>query len=275
MKSVINTLLILSLSISTVFANAEEEHAHGDALLVDINGTLTTGIYDVDENDGEAPVNIYEAELELFDLAGVYVGDEPGFYALSQANLDANIQAGLTTLPADTPITLSVVPLAIDNTSANFWRWNDATQQFDVVNDGTNLQIESKPGGADIFADGSDTIDAGALIGTTSATGFLHDHLEFFLNDDDANFATHAPEGVYLVTLQFSDGQRQSDPFYLLLGAIADENNDEAIEEMIEAAEEGLEAALVPSPSTGLIAGLTCIGLMMRRSRPANHNAKA
>ena len=103
------------------------------------------------------------------------------------------------------------------------------------------------------------------VIGETSSSGLIHDHLDWFL--EDINGTLGGPTGAYMVEMQVTiDGVADSDPFQIIFSQnLSIEQFGEAL-----AARIGAPAASeqVPLPLTLFpVLGLVMIGIGLRRVR--------
>ena len=298
---------LLCVPATAVFAEEGHEHAHGDILLtINEEGELATGSIanqtNVLELDGQ---HIYEVELDdpaVFGLGQAFSGSEPGMAAP-----DLSVDIGTHSyLPGNAQLTFELHSFEASGLNANLLYWDfssfDPTTvdeddvSFVPVNAGHTLTL-SDIGNSSISAtvDGSDTDVAGFTIGTTSATGGLHEDLLFTA----AGSGGGEPDpGIYLWSMEFEIDGIHSEPVYMLGMTVGvdfsslppfdysnidytdSEELEEGFESMMGAAEHWVDenlaggshdhGAAVPEPSTlamtlmGLFATLAC---MRRRKR--------
>jgi len=240
----IKAITVLSaLSLSTL-ASAQ----HADLLLIqDDAGNLLTGQYDF--NSGQilnTNTRVYEGEFDLFGTS-----DEPGFNALSQSNIPTGFQA----LAGNTALNFDAHSFTIGTTTANLYHW-DGTGQVNFTAANNSLTISKAP--SHIFSsllDATDTDVAGFDIGTTTADGFLHKHIDFALSDISTN-----ANGFYLWSFDLTVGGLAADPIFFVHGFGI--HNEPAH----EAAVDWVNTNIVPAPSTlALLLGLPALTSRRRR----------
>ena len=243
-------LLLAALAVAPARAQ-EEEHGHVDALLIiNPDNQLVTGGYDFEDNQLDNTLTrVYESEFDAFGTI-----DEPGFNALSSDN--GQIPDGFSALPGNTDVTFTANAFALGGQTANLWHWNaEGAVAFNPVAAGTTLTISKAP--AAVFSsvlDGSANDVQGFTIETTNATGFLHKHIDFTVNQPVAE------EGFYLWSLTLEVGAYATEPVYFVHGL---GDHDEALH---EAAIDFVQANLVPEPtSAALLAGLGGLAMIRRR----------
>ncbi len=304
------TLLIGALLCVPSMAFAEEghAHAHGDVLLTidDVTGEIATGLV---ENQTEVEVlegqSIYEVELDdpyYFGSGEAFHANQPGFSSGPSSN-SPNLA-----LPGNAALTFEFLHIEHDGVDSNLLFWDfsgvDPTtvEEEDVnfvpASGSTLTMIDLGNSAISATVDGSGVDVAGFQIGTTSATGAIHEDLKIEIADSTG---TDTTPGIYLWSLEFELDGIHSDPVYFLgmtvgVDDITDlppfdysnidefdaEEVEEAFEELMEAAEhyvaedivgEGHDhGAAVPEPSTlamtlmGLMATFACV----RRRRNLN-----
>ena len=293
---------MLCTQASAVYAEGEHEHAHGDVLLTidDVTGEIATGLV---ANQTEVSVlegqQIYEVELDdpyYFGSGEAFHANQPGFSSGPTSN------APNLALPGNAALTFDFLHIEHDGVDSNLLFWDfsgiDPTtvEEDDVnfvpVSDGSTLtMIDLGNSAISASVDGSGVDVTGFQIGTTSATGAIHEDLKIEIADSTGIDTT---PGMYLWSLEFELGGIHSDPVYFLgmtvgVDDVTDlppfdysnidefdaEEVEEAFESLMEAAEhyvaediagEGHDhGAAVPEPSTlamtlmGMFATLACI----------------
>ena len=203
-KTISAVAIFAALSISTV-ASAQ----HADLLVIrDDAGNLLTGQYDFDSNQiVSTDTRVYEGEFDAFGTT-----DEPGFNALSGANIPVGYQA----LSGNTALSFQGQAFTIGQTSANLFYW-DGQGEVDFTGASNTLTISKAP--SSIFSatlDGSDSVVDGFDIDTTSSDGFLHKHIDAGLSDISAS-----AHGFYMWSLTLEHGSDTSDPIYFIHGPVA------------------------------------------------------
>ena len=250
--SVPTTALAAAASLLAA-ATASAEHA--DALLiVNPEGRLTTGFYSFDSNQVlSTGQRVFEGEFDEFGIV-----DEPGFNALSPSG--GGIPAGFSALPGNAAVTFTGKAFSIGGSAANLWHWDAAGPvDFQPVTAPTSLDIKRSVFTTNL--DGSATDVPGLLIGTTNASGFLHQHVSFQVNDGDADpLAQTADEGFYLWSMELSVGSSlTAEPVYFVHGLGVD---DEALHEQ---AIGFVESNVVPEPTAALALAGAGVALLARR----------
>jgi hypothetical protein len=161
-----------------------------------------------------APSRLFNGELDA-----TFFGSEPGFDAVSQAN----VPAGYFALPGDTPLAFDFSALSLyGQTVSNLWHWDGADvngngEYLDDVNFqpvvNTTLTARIAPFSATLDGAASDV--PGFDIQATSDAGAMHRHPNLQL----AGGVGGTPaQGLYLLSMRVRmDGLMESDPFYLIL----------------------------------------------------------
>ncbi len=183
---------------------------HNDVSILTQGGSLSVNGFDADALELSEGQRTFEGELEL--SGNTYEGDEPGF--LSSV---AGLPPGLSALPGDTALGFNI--LSVPELGRNMSYWDGIGDvAFGALPDGELLKLV----GLDLseaIVDGSNSNVPGFAIGTTSGSGFLHEHLELLLLGD-AGESDVASAGVYLLALEATmSGFENSLPFYFVLGA--------------------------------------------------------
>jgi hypothetical protein len=200
-----------------VFGNREAQAVHSDYLIVqDAQGKLVTGISDFDSNQLSAPSRLFHRELDA-----TFFGSDPGFNAVSQAN----VPSGYFALPGNTPLAFDFAVMSLyGQTVANLWYWDgvDANHNGDYLDDvdfqpvmDTTLTFRVTPYSATIDGSGDDV--PGFNIQTTTDTGTIHRHPNMQM---DGGVGGVPAQGLYLLAMRVRmDGLQESDPFYLVLAS--------------------------------------------------------
>lgn len=209
---------------------------HAD-VLVSSNGDssnpqLILAAHDFADGESFADIRLFEGFLEEQTFGGTnfYSGDEPGMNGITAAS--GNLPTGYQPLGAG-DVYFDVTPFAIGGSTAELFLWDASSNAFAVAPSDYSLQLESTGAIADASASNNVATSPWA---TADADGFFHQHRDFQLLDGDADPATRADSGVYLVGLTARQaGMADSLPFYLVLGAGLDED-DPMDEEFLEGA---------------------------------------
>ena len=243
--------LLLAAAVATP-THAQEEHGHVDALLIiNPDNQLVAGGYDFEDNQVDnTQTRVFEGEFDAFGTI-----DEPGFNALASDN--GQIPDGFSALPGNTDVTFTANAFSLAGQTANLWHWDaQGPVDFDPVTSGTTLTISKAP--AALFSavlDGSASDVAGFTIETTSASGFLHKHIDFTVNQPVAE------EGFYLWALTLEVGTYATEPLYFVHGL------GDHPESLHEAAVDYVQSNLVPEPAAGLLLASLGAAVIGRRRR--------
>ena len=141
-----------------------------------------------------------------------------------------------------------------------------------------NVFVRVSDGTTSLDVTGTSGLQTGLIL-TESLSGSLHDHLLFSLFP---NAAPTAPVGVYGLVMQVTSPAFQtSDPFLLAIANVQGLNlNDPQVLAGIEYGEDAIfDAAIVPEPSSVVLAGLGAAGVLAagwrRRRWAATQNSAA
>ncbi|MGH0034507.1 MAG: PEP-CTERM sorting domain-containing protein [Myxococcota bacterium] len=257
------TLTLSALAASLLLMGTDSAHAaHFDVNVYQQGGELQIGGFDFGELTFGA-AEVFEGELMDPDEDGQFTGDDPGWTALSDASV-GSLPAGADNLPGSVDVSLDIV-LGLGGRSLSFWDGTGSVS-FGPTTGAEVLEVTDFLGGVSVL-DGSAGA-AGMALGTTSATGLLHEHIDYALYGDASLTPDDVTEGIYLVEAQIGvDGFLDpSSSFFILFGTFTEENEVE-MEEAIELAEAWVETNLVPEPGTLLLlaSGLTGLLVVGRR----------
>lgn len=196
----------------TICSDSRALAIHADYLPVqDAGGKLVTGLADYDNNVLSAPVRLFHRDLD-----SSFFGSDPGFTAVSQAN----VPAGYFALPPNIALAFDFAAISLyGQTVSNLWYWDgvDANSNGNYLDDvdfhpvvGTTLTARFTP--FSTFVDGGDSDVPGFNIQTTTDTGAVHRHLNFQLSGGPGGMPA---EGLYLESMRVRmAGLAKSDPFY-------------------------------------------------------------
>jgi len=234
---------------------------HLDVNVYQENGKPKIGGFSFDTLSFEDRV-VFEGELMDPDLDGQFRGDEPGWTAVSDGSVASTLPPGADNLPPNAVATLDIIQ-GLGNRSLSYWDGNGSVS-FGATPDQEVLEVLDFLGSVSVL-DGT----AGATginLGTTSASGVLHEHIDFGILGDGTGTPDAATEGIYLVEAQVRVAglADPSDPLFIIFGTITPQN-DAFIEAAIETAEGWVEANLVPEPGSLMLlmaglAGLVATG---------------
>ncbi len=200
--------------------------AHEDILVaLDANGQIVTGTAELEDGT-------YTIGKRTFGfhppgpLNGLYATTDPGYNAVNEANLPT----GYSALPGSADLLFDIATDTIGGATANFWYWDGAdddgdddyfddvdwtpvpagyTFEFDLLN-----VLEA-------IADGSSSAVTGFAISATDADGYLHKHLNMYIDDGDGNSGTTVQDGFYLVGIDLymnEPGVLRSETLYFVPG---------------------------------------------------------
>ena len=242
----------------------DHEHEHGDhfdvLLYQDTNGNILAGGVDVDELEADFDNVVFEVEAHGDTT---FQGEAPGFFSLADANV-GNL-GGNDNLPAASAVTIDFLVEPTLNISLAFW--DEGSEAFGATPASEEMMVIK---GANLFGSvggtgGTDEV-LGAAIGTTSSTGFMDEHFDFYLGA--------ATPGVYLAYAEASAAGTtgSSNPFWLVFGTIDHCEEDESctptqelfneeIEHQIEEGVAFVTSTLVPEPGTATLFGFGLMGL--------------
>ncbi|MEQ8211366.1 MAG: hypothetical protein RH917_16195 [Lacipirellulaceae bacterium] len=198
-------LLLCSLMLlSTSSAVAQ----HIDILVFDANGKAAVGEYDfISQSASERLVH-----LARFDSD--YTVNNPGFISV----------LGLDPLPGNQQLRWEFLPLTIDSgphaghrSTLLYWDGNSASPEFGptATND-YEFSLFGIHGSA--TAHGTSDVEEGSIIAPTPPNGTIHEHLDFFLDDNGDGLNTSLPAaGIYVLGMRLKiAGLEDSDPFYMV-----------------------------------------------------------
>lgn len=186
-------LAVAFLSSSPVSAK------HVDVLMQGVSGQVTTGSADFDASQWVMGQRVYNEQMEATSLFGVnyFSTNAPGFNSRV-----GDRPAGTDALPGSTDIAWDFLPVYAGGIRSDLLYWDG----LGAVDFGAPSNARLNLAGVDsnetmsIFAEGSSDRTTGAVFARTGSGGFVHDHQDFSLFDDD--FSGTAPEGVYVAAME-------------------------------------------------------------------------
>jgi hypothetical protein len=210
------------LAASAAVSAWATDHA-GDVAVLAREGQLKLGGQRV-EIHASTGFNIYRADLgDLFH--GPWATSNPGFQTQGSERLKPGVEIGFEGLGA-----------------LSFWdgmRWS-------VAPHGTQLRVSDYLEAESIWTAAGVTHGTSQLLGETTASGKLHEHLVFSVTEG-------AALGAYQITLRLnSPDYLSSDPFYMVLNRGLDEAA------FLRAREAFMQTSPVPEPAS---AGALALGL--------------
>jgi hypothetical protein len=281
-KSVCAPLVAATAFVVQFQLLAGEVQAHSDVFLAQVSGQVAVGganeLGTVEENY-DLTTQVFEgvmiSNFPPFNPAD-YGRDEPGIDALASGS--PLLPPGASALTANSPVTINVVPFKLGNTSSPLYYWNGTGAVNFLPIKATQPEVAM-------------ALDPNP-IGTTGASGALHEHPAFTLDNGAAGVPA---DGVYLISPTASvPGLIESPHFYMLWlvdALLDDEEAAEGLEEAFEngesvylgkdfaffpAAIEYVETNVVPEPATGSLGVAALVGLIaMARRRPVAKSLEA
>lgn len=257
--------------------------AHSDFFLTQVSGQAVIGganeLGTINENL-DLTTQVFEGVMiPNFPPFGPadYGRDEPGFFALSSSS--STFPAGASALPANASVSINFAPFTIGGHIDTLFYWNGSGsadfQPISLAQPGVAMSLEPNP------------------IATTSATGSIHDHVAFKLDNGGAGVPS---DGVYLIAPSLSvAGLSDSSPAFMLWlvdALFVDEDAAEGLETLLEtgqttylgkdfaffeAAVAHVDENFVPEPAAGASSLILLVGLAtsMRTRRSGHVNTEA
>jgi hypothetical protein len=216
-------LSLASIAIALCAGAGTVRALHLDVLNQQVNGQLVTGTGDFDHDQWTLGERVFHR-----DFGSTFAINNPGFNSIGAGSPD--MPAGAQALPGGSVLSWDFLPMKIGNLSQNLFYWDG--QDTDGVagltpNDvkfgalpGPNytLTLFDNNNGAHV-TDGTNTLVPGGPIGTTAADGFIHQHLFYFLQDNDGDSGTKPADGLYLVAERMKmPGLTDSLPVFFIFG---------------------------------------------------------
>jgi hypothetical protein len=208
----------LSALLAPGFSRAQ--HA-GDVLVQSVGAQIITMGKTADQ-----PMSNQRTFHAEFDES--FSNNNPGFNSLATGN--PNLPAGVSGLPANTPLGWDFSSMRIDDLASNLFYWNGA--ESDGVPGLTSDDVRFGPPPTSAyrlymkpfayFVDGADAaIPGGVLVNKIEQDGTLHVHEYFGINDGDGNGSTDPAVGIYLMSIRLRmSGMATSLPTYLVFGTL-------------------------------------------------------
>jgi hypothetical protein len=258
-------------------------NAHSDFFLTEVSGQAAIGganeLGTINE-DFDLTTQVFEGVMiPNFPPFGPadYGRDEPGFFALSSGS--TAFPAGASALPDSASVSINFVPITIGGHTDSLFYWNGSGgvdfQPISLAQPGAAMSLDPNP------------------IATTGATGSLHDHAAFKLDNGTAGVPA---DGVYLVAPSLSVASlSDSSPAFMLWlvdALLVDEDAAEGLETLLEmgqttylgkdlaffeTAVSHVEESFVPEPAVGAVSVAMLVGLVtsVRFRRNDRVNAEA
>jgi PEP-CTERM motif-containing protein len=271
-------LCVCMLLIATVATQSGVQRASADTdmLVTNVGGRVTIGGADELETVNEH----FELTSQVFRREMVpgfppfdphdYGHDDPGFFGLSSTRA-ADFPAGASALPPNADVTVHFPSFSVGGYTDNLFFWDGSGavsfQPISTTQPGYSIGLDPNP------------------VGITSATGALHEHPTFTLD----NGAPGIPaDGIYLNAPTISvTGLSDSKHFFMVWivdHLIPDQSTADALETALDndnppivngknfayvnqAVSYVRNNLAVPEPSSLALAGMACIGLVGFASR--------
>jgi hypothetical protein len=267
-------MLLLATAASQF--GVQRASADTDMLVTNVGGRVTIGGADELETVNEH----FELTSQVFRREMVpgfppfdphdYGHDDPGFFALSSTRA-ADFPAGASALPANADVTVHFPSFTVGSHTDNLFFWDGGGavnfQPISTTQPGYAIGLDPDP------------------VGTTSATGALHEHPTFTLD----NGAPGIPaDGVYIDAPTISvTGLPDSKHFFMVWivdHLIPDQDTADALETALDSAGPPIvngknfayvnqavsyvqNNLAVPEPSSLVLTGIACVGLVTIAAR--------
>jgi hypothetical protein len=202
----------------------EARAQHVDVMVLQVHGRLATGAGDFESGEWTLGKRVYSREFD-----GDFLVNNPGFNSLGAGS--ALLPPGSQALPAVTNLSWDFLPMEIGSVTSNLFYWDGSesdgqpgltigdvafgappAQSYALTMYDRNSQPHS------IHASDQAVVPGGA-IARTDASGFVHQHNYFLLDDGSGYQGTPPADGIYLWALQVRmPGLQTSLPFYMVFG---------------------------------------------------------
>lgn len=255
---------VATLSIVSANAVAQDEHGHFDVFVGISGGQTAYGGIDVDDGDITINERVFESEMGENSLDNIFFSDEPGF---NHPEDDAVLPAGVSSLASGDELFVNKLSLTVEGATSDLFFWNGEGSPSFAPAAGVAFDIVAGPGGS---------------IGTAGAGGGFDDHPLFELS---AGGSLPTP-GIYLGSFDVKvNALAPSDPLFVVMGTeglitadflgisqmefdmLTDDDLDEELEEVIEAAAGFVETNVIPEPGTATLIGIAVSMFAGRRRR--------
>jgi hypothetical protein len=216
-------LSLASIAIALGVGSGTVRALHLDVLNQQVNGQLVTGTGDFDHDQWTLGERVFHR-----DFGSTFAINNPGYSSIGAGSPD--MPAGAQALPGSNVLSWDFLPMTINDASQNLFYWNG--QDTDGVPGLTpnDVKFGALPGpnytltlfdinNGGHATDGTNTIVPGGPIATTGSDGFLHQHLFYFLQDNDGDSGTKPADGLYLVAERMKmPGLANSLPVFFVFG---------------------------------------------------------
>jgi hypothetical protein len=198
-------LRLLLIILATVTLSAAASAQHADIYAFNDAGKIGVAQYNY-EQSAILPNRVFGGRFD-----SLYSVNDPGFSALSTGS----------TLPGGKALSWDFLPMTAMGYTSTLLYWDGVGESANFGATPTpDYSLSLYGGNGSASADGGDTLVSGASIGNTSASGAIHQHRYFFLDDNGDGLNTTLPlSGYYLIAMQLRiDGLQTSDPFFMVWG---------------------------------------------------------
>ncbi len=224
-KSALLSLASIAIALSVGPGNARALHL--DVLNQQVNGQLVTGTGDFDHDLWTLGERVFHR-----DFGSTFAINNPGYNSIGAGSPDMPVRA--QALIGNLPLSWDFLPMTITNgnqsLSQNLFYWNGQDTDGLPGLTPTDVKFGALPGPnytLTLFdnsnvahaTDGTNTIVPGGTIATTGSDGFVHQHLFYFLQDNDGNSGTMPADGLYLLAERMKlPGLANSLPVFFIFG---------------------------------------------------------
>jgi hypothetical protein len=217
--------LITTLILAASFAWQREARAqHVDVMVLQIHGRLATGAGDFESGEWTLGQRVYSREFDSDFLV-----NNPGFNSLGAGS--PLLPPGSQALPAVTNLSWDFLPMEIGSATSNLFYWDGSESDGQPGLTIGDVSFGAPPGQSytlttydrnsqpySIHASDQAVVPGGA-IARTDASGFMHQHNYFLLDDGSGYQGTSPADGIYLWALQVRmPGLQTSLPFFMVFG---------------------------------------------------------
>jgi hypothetical protein len=196
--------------------------AHLDQLLVVKDGAIAVGSFDFGSNQGSV------ARIPFRQIFGSSAGfpyqSNPGWNAVT-----SGLPSGYVPLPGNVDVAFDIVLDGPIGRNLSFWNGSTPVSWSPPTN--AKLLIQKQTGPATYLtaiADGGTSPVAGFVVTRTTSSGYVHQHLDYFLLD--GSNGPNPPSGVYVVALRNRiEGLASAESSYIVFGkGVSQASLDEA-----------------------------------------------
>ncbi|TPV94498.1 MAG: hypothetical protein B7733_14750 [Myxococcales bacterium FL481] len=240
--AVVAAVLVVGASAAT---EGSALAAHVDVLLAAEGDKIVTGTFAWGTSDISLPEAAFSRGFEYVQ-DNAAVATNPGFNAVPVP------PAPYESLPSDTPVAFSMVPVPGLESDLAYWDGHGEVS-FVSPTGHASLSILHALSGEPVHVMGANAETPGFAIGTTAAGGLLHEHHQIVLVGPDSGQLPS--EGVYVFAMRFHAGTLESSPpavFAMQFGLAPDggtDLNDELATHAAMSIQQSIEDDLAVDPS--------------------------